>query len=256
MPQLFGPVANTLARGSILLLGAAPVLLLAAGSTVSRSAYNTNQHVVFDQPVPFSHKHHVQELGIDCRFCHPNVTKSGTAGVPATEVCMSCHSQVWTNSPLLKPIRDSWETGKPLKFENGDPGWNKVHALPEFVYFNHSIHIDRGISCAHCHGVQEQHLTSKTQVFSMEWCLDCHRNPEKFLYEDESVPGQTAQQKVFAIFRKQQEGVELTKREKALLDGVGNGYKPTPEELAKGLEIIERYRIKKEQLADCWVCHR
>lgn len=257
MAQLFKPSANTLARGSVLALGGAPVLLFLVGSTISRSPFNTNQHVALNQPVPFSHKHHVGELGIDCRFCHPSVEKSGTAGIPGTHVCMTCHSQIWTNSPLLKPVIDSYESGTPIQFSNGDVGWNKVHKLPEFVYFDHSIHIDRGIPCAQCHGdIHDQTMTSKNQVFSMAWCLECHNAPEKHLYEDDAKPGQDPRKKVFELYRKLQSGTELSSREKALTKGVGLGYKPTAAELAKGKELVERYKIKKAQLADCWVCHR
>lgn len=257
MPQLFGPAANTIAKASLALGGLAPVLIFGIGSQLSRSPYNTNQFVSLDQPVPFSHKHHVGELGLDCRFCHPNATRSNFVDIPATEICMTCHSQIWTNSPLLQPVRDSYASGTPIKFKNGDPGWNQVHKLPEFVYFDHSIHIDRGISCNVCHGdIADETLTRKNIVFSMAWCLNCHRNPEKYLYEDDAHKDETPQEKVFNLYRKAQEADDVTPRERAILKGDGIKYQPDKAELAKGLELLERYKIKKAQLADCWVCHR
>jgi hypothetical protein len=254
MAQLFKPYANSLARMSVLALGLVPVLGFYAGSTISRSAANTKAGVALTQPVKFSHKHHAMELGISCLFCHTNVEKSGTAGIPPTETCMTCHSQIWTNSPELESVRKSFETGMPIKFVDSDQvGWNQVNKVPEFVYFNHSIHIERGINCNYCHGpIQEMQMTYKNQAFSMEWCLDCHRNPEKALYKD----GESAspKQQVFNLYRKIQAGDKLSDRESALAHG--KKYTPTPEELAKGEELLNEYQIKKKQLMDCWVCHR
>ncbi|HEV2472697.1 MAG TPA: cytochrome c3 family protein, partial [Chthonomonadales bacterium] len=140
MPQVFHPAANTLAKLSLLAGVVLPMGVIVGASGITRSPYNTNVGVALEQPVPFSHEHHATELGIDCRYCHSDVEKSATAGVPPTHTCMSCHSQIWTNSPLLEPVRESYRTGIPLR-------WNKVNALPDFVYFNHSIHVNRGINC-------------------------------------------------------------------------------------------------------------
>lgn len=258
MAQLFKPSINTIARGSILFAAIGAMGAFYAGSTISRGPWNTKVNIAVNQPVPFSHKHHATELGIDCRFCHSSVEKSKTSSMPPTETCMMCHSQVWTNSPLLKPVRDSYKNGTPLNFgKTGQNGWNQVNKLPEFVYFDHSIHIDRGINCSHCHGnVQDEQLTMKGEAFSMGWCLRCHRDPERFLYEDKDHPEQTPQEKVFNLYTKHQAGDELTNREAATLEGLGPTYTPSAEEREEGKKLLEKYKVKKSQLTDCWVCHR
>lgn len=256
MAQLFKPSANTYARGSLLALGMLPVIGFYAGSTISRSSANTKAGVALNQPVAFSHKHHVAELGIDCRFCHTDVEGGKTSSIPPVHTCMTCHSQVWTNSPLLDPVRKAYETGTPIKFQLTDEiGWNQVNKLPAFVYFDHSIHIDRGIVCNQCHGpVQDMHMTYKQQAFTMSWCLECHREPEKYLYTDPKKPDQEARAKVFAFYEKIQNGDPLTPREEAIKKGVV--YKPTAEEAAEGEKLVVKYGIKKKQLMDCWTCHR
>lgn len=170
-PQVFGPGVNTLVR--ITLIGAAFVLVGAAGALylIARSPYVTAVGVPVDQPVPFSHKHHVTDDGIDCRYCHTTAETSSFAGVPSTQTCMNCHSQIWAQSPALEPVRESFRTGQPIE-------WNRVHQLPDFVYFDHSIHVQKGIGCASCHGqVEQMPLTSKSQTLQMDFCLECHRNP-------------------------------------------------------------------------------
>jgi hypothetical protein len=138
---------------------------------LNRSPYWTNAGVTLNQPVPFSHKHHVGELGIDCRFCHRSVATSSYAGMPDTLTCMTCHSQVWKDAPILQPVRDSFAENKPLR-------WNRVNELPEFVYFNHSIHISKGVGCSSCHGrIDEMPMTWKPVDMQMSWCLSCHRHP-------------------------------------------------------------------------------
>lgn len=255
MAQMFKPSANTAARGSIMALGVAPFILFYAGSTLSRSPYNTKQGVPLNQPVPFSHKHHVTELGIDCRFCHTSVEKSGTSSIPPVETCMTCHSQIWTNSPLLDPVRKAYEDGTPIKFANGDKGWNLVNKVPEFVYFNHSIHIDRGITCNQCHGaIQEMHITAKGKPFSMAWCLECHREPEKFIYADPSNKDMTPREQVFNFYKKIQNGEKLTPRERDIAHG-GMGIRSAAEALSEE-QLEELYKLKKKQLEDCWTCHR
>jgi hypothetical protein len=124
-----------------------------------------------DQPVPFSHKHHVEGLGLQCQYCHTSVEKSSYAGIPPTKTCINCHSQIWTNAQLLEPVRQSWATGASIQ-------WIKVHDLPDYVYFNHEIHVNKGIGCASCHGrVDEMPLMYQQNTLQMEWCLNCHRNP-------------------------------------------------------------------------------
>src|SRR6266849_3807850 len=180
MAQIFHPSTNTIAKLSIVgVLLVVPALGIAGyGFNMS---YGLNLRTPIEQPIPFSHKHHVGDDGIDCRYCHTSVEKSAFAGIPPTHTCMTCHSQIWTNSPLLQPVRDSFETGRPLV-------WTRVHDLPDFVYFNHSIHIKKGISCASCHGrVDEMPITWKEHTLSMSWCLDCHRNPERNIRPREEV---------------------------------------------------------------------
>ena len=154
--------------GGILLV----TLLFSALFAVVRSPDITNQNVTIEQTVPFSHQHHVGDIGIDCRYCHQSVETSAIAGVPPTQVCMNCHRELWNQSEMLAPVRESWETGQPLV-------WNRVHDLPDYVYFNHSIHIHKGIGSHECHGeVDQMRLTRQAEPLTMHWCLDCHRNPE------------------------------------------------------------------------------
>ncbi len=169
--QIFHRSTNTIAKvsifGAVVFLG----VLVWIWSTLLRSSYVTGQGVVLKQPVPFSHDHHVAGLGIDCRYCHTSVETSSFAGMPATATCMNCHRQIWTDADLLEPLQASFRTGQPI-------AWSRVHDLPDFVYFNHSIHIAKGIGCAECHGrVDEMPLMRQTASLQMEWCLECHRDP-------------------------------------------------------------------------------
>jgi hypothetical protein len=171
MSQLFQRWSNTLARG-ICIFGALGIVCFCVLAGYGyRSSYFTGQNVVREQPVPFSHQHHVGGLGLDCRFCHTSVEESSFAGIPPTETCMICHSQIWTNAPMLEPIRASYKENKPLQ-------WTRVNDLPDFVYFNHSIHVKNGVACADCHGrVDEMPMTVQKATLHMRWCLDCHENP-------------------------------------------------------------------------------
>jgi len=127
------------------------------------------------QPVPFDHALHAEQLGMDCRYCHGNVEKSAVATVPSTETCISCHQQIKKDSPKLTPLFESWESGDPVE-------WVRVHKLPGYVYFNHSVHVGRGVSCVSCHGqVNEMTRIYHAKPLSMSWCLDCHRTPENHL---------------------------------------------------------------------------
>lgn len=255
MGQIFKPKANSIARASVLGLAMGPVVLFYAGSTISRSPANTKADVPLNQPVPFSHKHHAFELGIDCRYCHTSVEKSKTAGIPATEICMSCHSQIWTNSPLLEPLRKSYETGLPVTGVEG-AGWTLVNKVPEFVYFDHSIHIKRGISCNHCHGpINEMTITWKGRPFAMAWCLECHNSPEKYLYKDKTRPDLPPSEQVFNLYRKLQAKLPLTDHEHALLKGQDAPLK-SKEDIEEGKKLVELYNVRKKQLADCSTCHR
>ena len=181
MGQIFHRSTNFLARvtifGAVFFIAA--LLWLIGG--YNRSTYNTQANVPREQPVQFSHKHHVGDEGIDCRYCHTSVETAAFAGIPPTKTCMNCHSQIFANSPYLEPVRESWRTDKPIK-------WARVHDLPDFVYFNHSIHVKKGVGCATCHGrVDQMPLTYQAQSLQMEWCLECHRNPARFVRPREKV---------------------------------------------------------------------
>ena len=218
MPQLFPPVANTIARVSLAVGVLMPALALMAGSAITRAPYNTKVNNPLDQPVPFSHEHHVNELGLDCRYCHTSVEKGPKAGLPPTHTCMGCHSQIWTNSPLLEPVRRSYETGEPIR-------WNLVNSVPDFVYFDHSIHVNKGIGCTECHGpVHEMQITYKAKPFLMAWCLECHRNPEKLIRPRDQV--------------------------------MNRHYVHPENQLEVGRKLVDQYGVKVGQLTDCSICHR
>ncbi len=218
MPQIFHRSFNTISRVTI--FGAVFIIvgLGWAYARFSRSDYVTGRDVALDQPVPFSHQHHVAGLGIDCRYCHTSVEKSAYAGMPSTQVCMNCHSQIWVNSPMLKPVRKKYATGKPLR-------WNRVHNLADFVYFDHSIHVKSGVGCATCHGpVHEMPLMRQYVPFHMDWCLECHRHPERYLRPQEEVFNTEWQHPV--------------------------------NQLKQGQELVEEYSISPDRLSDCSICHR
>ena len=218
MAQIFHRSTNTLSRVSI--FGA---LFIVAGIAwvaymLNGSSYATEVGVARVQPVPFSHKHHVADDGIDCRYCHTTVETSAFAGIPPASTCMNCHSQIWSDSPVLEPVRESFRTGRPLT-------WVRVHLLPDYVYFNHSIHVNKGVGCSTCHGrVDEMPLTWQTEPLSMEWCLECHRNPEKYLRPREEV--------------------------------FNMGWQPPGNQVAVGRELVSRYKIRSAHgLTNCSVCH-
>src|SRR5881397_115499 len=171
MAQLFHRRANTIAKAS-LIGGALAVVAVCAGFyAFGRSDYWTRVGAPIEQPVPFSHQHHVAGLGIDCRYCHTSVETSNFAGIPPTATCMNCHAQIWTSASMLEPVRSSYANNQPLQ-------WQRVHRLPDFVHFNHSIHVAKGVGCATCHGrIDQMPLTYQASPLTMQWCLDCHRNP-------------------------------------------------------------------------------
>jgi hypothetical protein len=175
MPQIFRPRANTIARLVLLAIPTLPVLLVLLGWGLMRSPYVTGAQITPRQPIPFSHEHHVGALGIDCRYCHTSVETSASAGIPPTQTCMNCHSQIWANSPYLEPVRASFRDNQPIE-------WVRVHDLPDFVYFNHSIHVNKGVGCSTCHGqVDNMPLMYQVASLQMEWCVQCHRNPQAVL---------------------------------------------------------------------------
>jgi hypothetical protein len=181
MPQIFHRSTNTLSRATI--FGAIFVVAALAwmAMEIQHSPYTTYAGVRKPQPVPFSHQHHVTGLGIDCRYCHTSVETSSFAGIPPTKTCMNCHSQIWTNAQLLEPVRASYRSGESLQ-------WTRVNQLPDFVYFNHSIHINKGVGCNTCHGpVDQMPLMYQQESLQMEWCLGCHRDPGKNLRPRDQV---------------------------------------------------------------------
>jgi len=237
--QLFLRSTNTLSRlsifGSIFVLAA----LTYGSALVNRSAYVTQAHVARQQPVPFSHKHHAGELGIDCRYCHTTVERSATAGIPPTQTCMNCHAQIWADSPTLEPVRASFRTGTSIP-------WLKVHDLPDFVYFNHSIHVTKGIGCATCHGeIDRMNLTWQEKSLQMEWCLDCHRNPAKNVRPKQEV------------FNLNWNGDDPRSAAKYLWPDKADdpSFKP-PQDAPQVLraKLVKDYRI--QSLTSCSTCHR
>lgn len=218
MPQIFHRSANLIARvsiiGVVLLIGALGWALYA----IELSPYYTNVGEAPPQPVPFSHRHHVGELGLDCRYCHTSVENSSFAGIPPTQTCMTCHSQIWTNAAMLEPVRSSYRTGKSI-------AWTRVNALPDFVYFDHSIHISKGIGCTTCHGpIASMPMTYKAGTLYMEWCLNCHRQPEKFVRPRSEV--------------------------------FNPNYVPPSghDQLVMGKKLVAEYKIRS--LQNCSTCHR
>ena len=181
MAQIFHRSTNTLAKVSIFGAVFFIAVLTWAFTTLDRSSYNTRQGVILEQPVPFSHAHHVGGLGIDCRYCHASVEQSSFAGMPQTSTCMNCHRLIWNDSPMLEPVRESYRTGVPIR-------WTRVNDLPDYVYFNHRVHIAKGIGCDVCHGeVDEMPLMRQEASLQMEWCLDCHRDPARYLRPRDEV---------------------------------------------------------------------
>jgi hypothetical protein len=181
MAQIFDRSANFLARFSLLGTAILAGLGLTGVLVVARSPYITNQRVTRSQPIQFSHKHHVGDDGIDCRYCHTGVENSAYAGIPPTKTCMNCHSVLFNNVGYLEPVRESYRTEQSIQ-------WVKVHRLADYVYFNHSIHINKGIGCSSCHGsVNEMALVYQASPLNMEWCLECHRNPEQNLRPKDQI---------------------------------------------------------------------
>jgi len=268
MAQIFDRSSNALARASLVLTGLIVIALGVTLDQLQRSPWVTRQGQRPDQPVPFSHKHHVQGLGIQCQYCHVTVEKSSYAGIPPTKTCMNCHAQIWTNAQLLEPVRTSWATGQSLV-------WTKVHDLPDFAYFNHSIHVNKGIGCASCHGrVDQMPLMYAQNTLQMEWCLDCHRNPAKNLRptteiynmawekpaEDRPVwcaandanSGPTAQS-VNCVTKDPAQGVQVAALQ---LPAMGaEGAATSQDEL--GHYLVDHYKIRTPRdLTSCEVCHR
>jgi hypothetical protein len=219
MSQIFHHTANTFAKMSLVLVA---LLLGFAGwalDTGSRSDFTTRAMQVREQPVQFSHKHHVGGMGFDCRYCHTSVETSGFANIPPTKTCMNCHSQIWSTSPTLEPVRASFREGTSIK-------WTRVHDLPDFVYFNHSIHVNKGVGCETCHGrIDKMALTFQQNSLQMEWCLNCHRHPEQFVRPRQFITTM--------------------------------GYEPAGNQEEIGRKLVAEYKIQDARtLTSCNTCHR
>jgi len=216
MAQIFHPSTNTFSKvsifGAVFFIGG----LLWAFGALERSSYMTGANVVLEQPVPFSHRHHVSQLGIDCRYCHTSVEESSFAGIPSTKTCMTCHSQIHNTAEMLEPVRASWRENKSIE-------WVRVNDLPDFAYFNHSIHVKKGVGCVTCHGpMGEMAITWRESPLTMEWCLQCHRGPEKFVRPRAEVFSTT--------------------------------WKPEGDQLVLGRQLVQEHKIQK--LTNCSICHR
>jgi hypothetical protein len=218
MSQIFPPSANIIARLSVL----AVVLLVAGlaglGYYIVRSPFMTEVGVAKAQAVPFSHQQHVGGLGLDCRYCHTSVETSNTASIPPTETCMGCHAQVAAESVNLELVRTSAAEDQPL-------AWIRVHDLADYVYFNHAIHVNQGVGCETCHGrIDQMSVVAKAQNLQMDWCLDCHRDPEKYVRPRDAV---------FTM-----------------------GWQPPADQAVLGPQLVAEHGIQVDQLTDCSVCHR
>jgi hypothetical protein len=217
MGQLFPRRANLLARLSVYGIFVAAALGLIGLLIYSRSPYPAFAQKSPTQPVPFSHAQHVG-LKIDCQYCHSSVTASASAGLPATQTCMTCHSVIRTDSAALAPVRDSYATGKPIE-------WNRVHDLGDFAYFNHSIHVAKGVGCSTCHGqVSQMNQVKQVAPLTMGWCLDCHRAPEQYL---------RPQAEIF-----------------------NTDWEPPADQLAQGNQLVQANHIVVSKLTNCTICHR
>jgi len=196
-------------------MGFAVLAVLAA----ARSPYLTRQNITRQQPIQFSHKHHVGDDGIDCRYCHTSVETSAFAGIPPTKTCMNCHSVLFSNAGYLEPIRESYRTDKSIE-------WVKIHRLADFVYFNHSIHVNKGVGCSTCHGrVDEMPLVFQANTLLMQWCVECHRNP---------APNLRPMDKVYAM-----------------------DWTPTPDQEELGKKFMKERNIRTTaELTSCSTCHR
>ena len=232
MSQIFHRSTNTLSRATI--FGAVFVVaaLVWVGYSIQGSPWVTYAGVRKPQPVPFSHQHHVTGLGIDCRYCHTSVETSSFAGIPPTKTCMNCHSQIWTNAQLLEPVRASYRSGRSLE-------WTRVNQLPDFVYFNHSIHVTKGVGCNTCHGpVDQMPLMYQQESLQMEWCLSCHRAPENHLRPRDQVFNMRYQQP--------------SSTNPVVVDG--QSY---TEQAALGEALIKKYNVRSVMdITSCSTCHR
>ena len=216
MPQIFHRSANTLSKLSLAGLLMFVTGLILTAMIIGRSSYSTRAQEYVEQPVQFSHRHHVLDDGIDCRYCHTSVETSPFAGIPPTKTCMNCHSQIWATAPILEPVRASFRDDTPMR-------WIRVHDLPDFAYFNHSVHVKKGVGCETCHGrIDEMPLTLQQNTLQMDWCLNCHRNPENYV---------RPRSEIYTM-----------------------GYQPPVPQSVIGPQLVKEYGIRGN--TSCSTCHR
>lgn len=216
--QIFGRGANSVLLFALSALAALPVVFVGIAYWLHQSSYITNQDIYVHQPIPFSHEHHVSGDGIDCRYCHTSVEKARFAGIPPTETCMTCHSQIWTNAEMLAPVRASLARNEPIH-------WNRVHNLPGYVYFDHSVHVTNGIGCSTCHGhIEKMPLVRQAEPLNMSWCLSCHRDPTPYLRPRSAIFDQS--------------------------------WTPPKDQAEQGKKLLAEYHIDLRHLTDCSRCHR
>src|SRR6202050_2301348 len=230
--QIFPRSSNAIARASLVLVVLAVGGLFSVLLELERTPYITNAGVRKSQPVPFSHQHHVTGLGIDCRYCHTSVETSSFSGIPPTKTCMNCHSQIWTNAQLLEPVRASYKSGESLQ-------WTRVNQLPDFVYFNHSIHVTKGVGCNTCHGpVDKMPLMYQQESLQMEWCLSCHRDTQNALRPRDQVFNMRYEQPTSS------HPVEVD----------GQSYS---DQFDLGTALVKKYNVRSVMdITSCSTCHR
>jgi hypothetical protein len=219
MSQVFPKSANAWSKASVIAILFLVLILGWAVLTLQRSDFVTSANQFIEQPVQFSHQHHAGGIGIECRYCHTSVEVSPSAGIPPTKTCINCHSQIWNTAPYLEPVRASFRDDRPLT-------WIRVHDLPDFVYFNHSIHVKKGVGCETCHGrVDRMPLMVQVKTLQMEWCLDCHRDPSRYVRPRDQITAM--------------------------------GYQPAVAQAELGPRLVQEYKIAgAEELTNCSVCHR
>ena len=218
MPQIFRPYANTVMRVVLSAIVVLPIAFMAGAYAVMRSPYMTGENITVKQPLPFSHQHHAGQLGLDCRYCHAATERSALASLPPTHTCITCHSQLYTEQPMLRPVVESYAKRKPIR-------WQRVNHLPAYVYFDHAVHIHNGVGCTTCHGrVDEMPLLRQAAPLTMAWCLDCHRNPAPHLRPASEI--------------------------------FSTSWQPPKDQGEIGRHLMEVYKINPQRLSDCSVCHR
>ena len=229
MAQVFPKGYNVVMRLAVLSVPFTLAGAAAGGAAFYRSDYTTGRGEVVQQPVPFSHKHHVSQLGIGCQYCHTSVEVSASSGYPPTKTCMNCHQMMWQGAELLDPVRQSYAKGEPI-------AWTKIHNVPHYTYFNHSIHVNKGVGCYSCHGpIDQMNLIYQSNTLLMEWCLNCHRNPENYLRPREEIYNMTYKAS----------------------DTINPDTSLPYDQVTLGKKLKEEYNVRDHYvLTNCSICHR